>query len=338
MTSIAAAPLYRAQHMAMLASTSVIIKGVHLLLDRKAKAPGGAARDALSARFLRLLDCDLENVRRGRYPEELLFSVPFAAYAKVFPHALAELPRFLARSRRKGHDELPPQIDRDFYPRYYLRNFHWQTDGWMSARSARLYDYEVELLFGGVADVMRRQLIPAVRESVSDLHAPRVLDLATGTGRFLLQLGKALPRARLFGLDLSRPYLDHASRLLGDHDVSLIHENAEHIPFADSSFDAVTSIFLFHELPKDARRRIHQEAYRVLAPGRRYIVADSGQRGDADDIMEYLELFPRLYHEPYFASYLGDALQDGMAAAGFAIEEVRPMFTGKLVVGRKPHA
>jgi ubiquinone/menaquinone biosynthesis C-methylase UbiE len=334
----AAAPLYRAQHLAMLASTALIIRGVHLLLDRRARAPGGAARDALGARFKRLLDDDLANVRRGCYSEELLFSVPFRAWAKVFPEALVELPRFVARSRRKGHDELPPEIDRDRYPRYYLRNFHWQTDGWLSARSARLYDYEVELLFGGVADVMRRQLIPAVKEGVADVSCPRILDVATGTGRFLLQLAKTLPRARLFGLDLSRPYLDHASRLLGDADVSLIHENAEQVPFAKDTFDAVTSIFLFHELPRDARRRIHAEAFRVLAPGRRYVVVDSGQRGDADEIMEYLELFPKLYHEPYYASYLADPIEDGMAAAGFAIEEVRPVFTGKMVVGRKPHA
>ena len=44
------------------------------------------------------------------------------------------------------------------YPAYYLQNFHYQTDGWLSADSARLYDFQVETLFLGSADTMRRQV------------------------------------------------------------------------------------------------------------------------------------------------------------------------------------
>ena len=32
-------------------------------------------------------------------------------------------------------------------PRYYMQNFHYQTDGWMSEGSAELYDFQVEVLF-----------------------------------------------------------------------------------------------------------------------------------------------------------------------------------------------
>ena len=35
------------------------------------------------------------------------------------------------------------------YPAYYLQNFHWQTDGWLSTRSARAYEYSTETLFSG---------------------------------------------------------------------------------------------------------------------------------------------------------------------------------------------
>jgi ubiquinone/menaquinone biosynthesis C-methylase UbiE len=329
--------VYRAQHLAMLASTAVIVRALHLLLDARTKPPGRVAQRALQRRFDELLRDDFENARRGRYPFDLLFGVPFGEYAKRLPEALIELPRFVARGRRKGHDELPADVDRELYPHYYLRNFHWQTDGWFSARSARLYDYEVELLFGGVADVMRRQALPHLKDGTADLAHPRILDLGCGTGRFLKACARALPKARLFGVDLSRPYLDHAGKLLGDAcDVSLVRDNAEATPFAPDSFDGVASIFLFHELPKDARARIHAEAFRVVAPGRRYVVMDAAQNGDGDEIMEYLALFPRLYHEPYFLSYLGDPLEDGVARAGFVVEDVRSCFTGKLVVGRKP--
>ena len=42
-------------------------------------------------------------------------------------------------------------------PRYYQQNFHFQTDGYLSDHSARLYDFQVESLFAGTADVMRRR-------------------------------------------------------------------------------------------------------------------------------------------------------------------------------------
>ena len=41
-------------------------------------------------------------------------------------------------------------------PKYFLRNFHYQTDGYLSEKSARLYEFQVETLFSGCAATMRR--------------------------------------------------------------------------------------------------------------------------------------------------------------------------------------
>ncbi|MFQ5972210.1 MAG: ubiquinone biosynthesis methyltransferase UbiE, partial [Alphaproteobacteria bacterium] len=59
------------------------------------------------------------------------------------------------RSRRRG---------RRGYPRYYLQNFHYQSDGYLSDESAVLYDYQVEVLFHGGADAMRRQALVPLHE------------------------------------------------------------------------------------------------------------------------------------------------------------------------------
>ena len=81
--------------------------------------------------------------------------------------------------------------DPERYPAYYLQNFHYQTDGWLSADSARLYDFQVETLFLGSADTMRRQVLPYVADYVREYHAVNggkdgaglnVLDVASGTG------------------------------------------------------------------------------------------------------------------------------------------------------------
>ena len=47
------------------------------------------------------------------------------------------------------------------YPEYFLQHFHWQTDGYLSRKSAELYDYQVEALFAGTTDAMRRVLAAA---------------------------------------------------------------------------------------------------------------------------------------------------------------------------------
>ena len=73
-------------------------------------------------------------------------------------------------------------------------------------------------------------------------EAPRILDVGCGTGRFLLQVHRALPRAKLYGLDLSPYYVKRAAEVLSPAvDVSLVVENAEDMPFAGKFFDAVTS-------------------------------------------------------------------------------------------------
>jgi hypothetical protein len=107
----------------------------------------------LQQRYEALLERDLANVEQGIYPRELLFQLPLLRYLRQLPAAVGDLPRFLWRSFTEQHDDLPAHVDRSRYPRYYLRTFHWQTDGWLSERSARLYEPSVEFLFAGTADI-----------------------------------------------------------------------------------------------------------------------------------------------------------------------------------------
>lgn len=292
----------------------------------------------MQRRFADLLDRDLANVDEGYYGPELLFQFPWKSYFARVPEMVADAPRIARRSREGAFDELPPDIDRSQFPAYYLRTFHWQTDGWFSDRSARLYDADVELLFGGAADVMRRMAIPPVVDAVRRLTGQaRVLDLGSGTGRFLQQLHRAVPRASLHGLDLSPNYVAHARRLLGA-DAAVLEGNAEHTPFADGSFDVVTSVYLFHEMPSDARRRVIAEAWRVLRPGGTLVLNDSIQLVDSADFAPFLESFHRTYHEPYYKGYIADPLEDIVREQGFEHVTATPWMVSKVVVGRKPLA
>lgn len=318
---------------------AVTLTGLVRLAERMAaprlpRPPRHATR-AVTERFRALLRRDVANVRAGYYPRDLL-QFAWGPFVRDLPLTLVDTPRVMLRYWRNAYRDLPPPRESGWYPSYYLRNFHWQTDGWLSEQSARRYDVGVELLFGGAADVMRRMVLPPLVDGLRGCAHPRILDVGCGTGRWLRQAHRALPHAKLYGLDLSPYYLAHARKLLaGVADVSLVAENAEHMPFIDGLFDAVVSVFLFHELPSDVRRQVAAEMWRVVRPGGLAIVCDSAQQADSPELMHVLTSFPRLYHEPYYKGYLRDDLGEMLAQCGFEVLRTEPNFVAKTVVARR---
>jgi ubiquinone/menaquinone biosynthesis C-methylase UbiE len=290
---------------------------------------------ALRRRHGALLQRDLENVRAGVYPRSLLFGLPWQRYARLLPRLARDVPHMMERKKRGGWRDLPADVDVRRYPPYYRRTFHWQTDGYLSEHSAELYDVSVEFLFGGMADVMRRQcLVPLHAAAQASTRPLRILDVGCGTGRTLAQIAAAQPAAELAGVDLSPFYIERARAELPH--AELVAGNAESLPFADASFDAVVSVFLFHELPRHARRTVWAEARRVLRPGGRFIVVDSVQRSDSQEIAYFVDRFSRDMHEPFYREYIEDDLAAGLRGEGFAIESVEPAYLAKVVTARTP--
>ncbi len=331
---------YFAQHRSVAATTLPARVLWQTAMTPNGERPGPEVVAEVARRFEKLLARDVENVDAGFYPREVLFGFPLGRYLRKWPVALAEFPRIWWRSRREAHDELPAEVRRDAYPSYYLRTFHWQTDGWFSDRSADLYDAEVEFLFGGTADIMRRMSIPPLVESLRGRSRPRILDVGCGTGRFLKQLAAAFPDARLYGVDLSPYYLRRAHAVVGEDaaELSLLAENAESLPFPDGYFDAVSCVFLFHELPKRARRKVMNEMARVVRPGGTVVVCDSTQMADSAGLGVVLESFPQTYHEPYYKSYLRDDLTGIARESGLTVEGAETHFVSRVVAARRPRS
>jgi ubiquinone/menaquinone biosynthesis C-methylase UbiE len=223
-------------------------------------------------------------------------------------------------------------------PDYYTQDFHFQTGGYLSEDSARLYDVQVETLFYGAASAMRRAGLKSFAAFMrgKDQREVAALDVACGTGRFLRELRLAYPALRAKGLDLSQAYLDEARRHLhGLRPVELLCANAEAMPLPDASCDIVTAIFLYHELPGDVRRRVTAEIARVLKPGGLFVLIDSLQMGDRPAWDGLLEAFPVRFHEPYFAHYATDDLATMLAQAGLEPQETLQAFLSKVVTACK---
>jgi ubiquinone/menaquinone biosynthesis C-methylase UbiE len=136
---------------------------------------------------------------------------------------------------------------------------------------------------------------------------------------------------------MSDAYLDHARRHLRRWSkIAFAVGKAEELPLPDSSQDAVTSIFMLHELPPKIRRAMMAECARVLRPGGRLVMVDSLQRGDEPDYDGMLELFPQNYHEPYYAGYLDEDFATMAAGCGLVPVRDTKAFISKVMVFDKP--
>ncbi|MFZ2091673.1 MAG: methyltransferase domain-containing protein [Pseudolabrys sp.] len=246
-----------------------------------------------------------------------------------------DLPEIHRRRKRRANTEVLTEETRGTRPRYYLQNFHFQSGGWMTDDSAERYDTQVEVLFNGTANAIRRQALPQLREVFAgrDQRKLGLLDIGCGTGRFLDSVKQAWPRLPTLGLDMSEPYIRHARRQLKRWAwMRFIVGKAEAMPVPDNSQDAVTSVFLFHELPPKIRRRVFSECVRVLKPGGRLVLVDSLQRGDRPDYEGLLELFPQNYHEPYYESYTNEDFPKLAADCGLTYVRTVNAFVSKVMV------
>jgi ubiquinone/menaquinone biosynthesis C-methylase UbiE len=325
---------YRAQQGLLVRLSGLLQRTVRRTLLGQREQLSAAQLTGLRRRHQDLLDRDLANAEHGIYPRSLLFGMPWFDYAQQLPRLALDVPSIVGRMKRRGWRELPEDVDTHCYPAYYRRTFHWQTDGYLSRRSAELYDVGVEFLFGGTADVMRRQVIPPLVElqhrQSSALH---ILDVGCGTGHTLAQIHRALPEARLCAVDLSPFYVQLARETVGrTPNARFLTGNAESLPFADASFDAVVSVFMFHELPRASRRKVWAELARVVRPGGCVVVLDSVQRSDAAELAYFIDRFGDEMHEPFYREYLDDDLAAGMAEQGLTIHAVEPIYLSKLVV------
>ena len=268
---------------------------------------------------------DWNDAENNYYPYKILFDEPWLRYLTLYPKIWLDMPFTWERRKKQNYNDLPKTVNRENYPKYYLRNFHHQTDGYLSDFSASIYDLQVDILFNGTADSMRRRIIKPLKNGLKYFvdrkkDSIKILDVATGSGRTLKQLRGAFSQEKIVGLDLSDSYLKEASRYISDLEgglIELIKGNAEKLPFENNSFQAITCVYLFHELPRTVRETVLKEFIRVLEPNGILVLADSIQISDSPKFMSVMENFYKTFHEPFYCDYIKEDIDKKMSDIGF---------------------
>tara|TARA_Y100000589_G_scaffold145358_1_gene139066 strand:- start:20339 stop:21394 length:1056 start_codon:yes stop_codon:yes gene_type:complete len=281
---------------------------------------------------------DWKDAENNIYPQKLLFDEPWLRYLTQYPKIWLDMPNTWERRKKQNFNDLPNSIEKDNYPNYYLRNFHHQTDGYLSDFSASIYDLQVEILFNGTANSMRRRIIKPLKEGLNNFNnrkksAIKILDVATGSGRTLKQLRGAFSKEKIIGIDLSDSYLKEASRHISDLEgdlIELVKGNAESLPFSNDSFQAVSCVYLFHELPRTVREKVLNEFFRVLEPGGILVLADSIQIKDSPKFTSIMEGFYKNFHEPFYCDYIKDDIDLKMENIGFKDIQNKSYFMTKV--------
>ena len=331
---------------AMFAIEGLVVPAVEWIV-RGERPPTMADDPKLFARIRVALDdllrADVARIERGLYPRAVLAPESPIRHLARMPELLWEgvalSRRRLNKNTREFAEDARERL-RDV-PEYYRRNFHFQADGYLSGKSARLYEHQVEVLFAGGADAMRRLIIEPMKAAFGDRDGAGLafLELGAGTGRATRFVRMAFPKARIVAIDLSAPYLKRARRELESFErVDFLEADAEKLPFQAETFDAVYSTFLFHETPLVTRKAILAESTRVLKPAGFQGWVDSIQRGDQPEFDVSLENFPVQFHEPFYKNYAQNPMEGLAREAGLENVESEVGFFSKRVSGFKAAA
>jgi ubiquinone/menaquinone biosynthesis C-methylase UbiE len=126
----------------------------------------------------------------------------------------------------------------------------------------------------------------AFLENRASSDAPRLLDIACGTGNQLLANRAAVPEAKMIGVDLSSGMLRQAWRK--SRDIAWVQADAAALPFPAISFDFISCQFALHHFQDKAG--MLREAFRVLLPGGRFAFRNLCPQESSDWL--YYEYFP----------------------------------------------
>ena len=141
---------------------------------------------------------------------------------------------------------------------------------------------------------MSKQIIEGVSSYVKVPEGGKILDVGCGSGALTIACAKKNPGATLIGIDRwGKEYASFNKKLCEDNSVAEGVSNTEFqqadatkLPFENETFDAVTSNYVYHNIPSRDRQAILLETLRTLKKGGTFAIHDIMSKSKYGD-MEY---------------------------------------------------
>ena len=138
---------------------------------------------------------------------------------------------------------------------------------------AKDYDSLNHIMSLSIDKIWRRKAIKKIKDAG---EAPRVLDVACGTGDFSIAIAKAVGKGEVIGVDISKEMLEvMRQKVLKNKLESIISQevgDGEALRFPEGSFDRVVNAFGIRNF--ENREKGLREALRVLKPGGRLVILE----------------------------------------------------------------
>jgi FkbM family methyltransferase len=142
---------------------------------------------------------------------------------------------------------------------------------------AWLYDLGAGLLGG-----RGRRLRAMIADDLQLQPGDHVLDVGCGPGRLARVFAERVaPNGSVAGIDPSPEMINHATAQASKHAVAVSFQvaYAQQLPFAESTFDAVSCTLALHHVADDDQQAAVAEMYRVLRPDGRLLIAEFQKGG-----------------------------------------------------------
>ena len=149
-------------------------------------------------------------------------------------------------------------------------------------------------------------IIGVVAEYVNLPEGGRCLDVGCGSGALAITVAKRNPQATVTGIDrwgaeyasFSKKLCEDNARIEGVGErTDFAQGDALKLDFLDGTFDAVTSNYVYHNIPSRDRQAILMETLRVLKKGGSFAIHDIFSKDKYGDMQAFVKRLKDLGYE-----------------------------------------
>ena len=143
---------------------------------------------------------------------------------------------------------------------------------------------------------MSKQIIEGIAQYVDVPDGGKCLDVGCGSGALAIAAAKRNPKANVLGIDrwgreyasFNKPLCEQNAKAEGVKNTFFQQGDATKLKFADETFDAVCSNYVYHNIPGD-RQKYLLETLRILKKGGTFAIHDIFSKSKYGDMQSFVK-------------------------------------------------